>query len=104
MKSEYLKMITKQFSPEYKKLMRAGVNRLYHDGLEQTDTISSTWVTDGDVPQAVIDEAVMDLIFECVRKDIPFGNYTVEIRDANDGSPNPKRNYKVAEVILPIAR
>lgn len=101
MKSEYQKMITKQFSKECKAIMRAGLNRLYNEELDETHTISSTWVVDGEIPQGVIDEAVTELLYECVTKNIPFGNYRLEVREANDGSQNPLRTYKVAEVILP---
>ena len=102
----YIELINKHFAKEYKKMMRDWVRKLYTPSLTAGDGdhhIAKVWVpSDGKRDDTLVEDNLMDLLYECVKRDYHFGDYTVINYPVTDGTPNPRYTYTAFEVRLPI--
>ena len=49
-----------------------------------------------------VEDAVVELLYECSQRGYRFGDYKVETSDVTDGSPNPKYVHTAVTVRIPI--
>lgn len=98
----YIELINKYFAKEFKKQMRDGAKAFYRQDLQETDCLMRILTSDGDIGDGLIEEAAMEMLYECVRKGFKFGDYKIEHAKVTDGTGYARRSYDVTTVTMPI--
>ena len=107
MLKDYTELINKHFAKDLRKPMRDAAKQLYDESLDGADHIvdhiSQVWVpSDGKVDPLRVEDAVVELLYECAQRGYRFGDYKVETSEVTDGSPNPKYTHTAVTVRIPI--
>lgn len=103
MLKDYTELINKHFAKELRKPMRDAAKQLYDESIDGVDHILKVWVPEtGKVDPLLVEDAVVELLYECAQRGYRFGDYKVETSDVTDGSPNPKYVHTAVTVRIPI--
>ena len=103
MLKDYTELINKHFAKDLRKPMRDAAKQLYDESIDGVDNIFTTWVpSDGKIDPLMVEDNVMDLLYECAQRGYRFGDYKVDTSEVTDGSPNPKYTHTAVTVRIPI--
>ena len=103
MLKDYTELINKHFAKDLRKPMRDAAKKLYDESIDGVDHIYQVWVpSDGKVDPLMVEDAVVELLYECAQRGYRFGDYKVDTSDVTDGSPNPKYVHTAVTVRIPI--